>query len=55
MNIKIQQSKTFGFKNGSPKREVYSKSGLPQAARKISTNHTSLIPKGTRKGRAHKA
>ena len=50
MKMKTQKSKTFGIQQSSYKREVYSNTGLPQEARKVSNTQPNLIPKRCRKG-----
>ena len=57
-NLKIYGDK-WKWKHNSPKplryskrshtREVYSNTGLPQEARKMSNKHAKLTPKGARK------
>ena len=46
--------KPMGHRKGSPKREVYSNTILPQEARKIPNKQSYLTPKGTRERRTNK-
>ena len=55
--MKTQWSKIFGMHqkfSKRPKREVYSNTGLPQEARKISNKQPNLTPKEARKRRTNK-
>ena len=51
-NTMIQ--KPMGCSKSSSKREVYSKTSLPQETRKISNKQSYLTPKGTRERRTNK-
>ena len=44
----------MGCSKSSSKREVYSKTILPQETRKISNTYSNLTPKGTRERRTNK-
>lgn len=46
-NTMVQKS--MGHSRSSPKREIYSNTGLPQETKNISRKQYNFIPKGTRK------
>ena len=45
--------KSLGWNKSGHKREVYSNTGQPQEARKISNTRSNLTPKGARKRTAN--
>ena len=49
--MKTQQLKTYGMQQNSSKREVYSKTILPQATKETSSRQPSVTPKTTGKRR----
>ena len=52
--MKMQWFKTFGMQQNHSKRKVYSNTGLPEEARKISNKQLKVIPKGAGKRRKNK-
>ena len=51
MTMKTRQSKTYGMKQNSSKREVYTNTILPQETRKISNKQPNLTHKAIRERR----
>ena len=54
MTMKTRQRKTYGMRQSSSKREVYSNTILPQETRKISNKKPNLTPKAIRERRTKK-